>query len=496
MRRAFRWIGIACAAVVALAIAGYALVYALSERILDRKYPVPFSALTIPTDAPSLQEGHRLAIVHSCLRDCHGKAGEGRVMFDDPKIAKVVAPNLPAAVQRYSDSQLAAIIRNGVRPDGRSLVIMPAEAFVAMSDEDVARLIGFLRSMPPLPGPGPHVALGPLGRIGVVAGKFQTAAQRIAASRAPAEATTPEQQLGRYLARTVCAECHGTDLHGDANPDFTSPDLAVVAAYTPETFTGLLRTGTALGGRQVGMMSEQARNNLSQLTDAEIAALYSYLHGLPAAHAAPRPAAAAAAAPQPYIERLEAALLLQSLNAALLSHDSATLTLQGWCDAHHLASPARISAERVYGLEQPPTQAQREQLQVKPTDEVRHRKVRLLCGAAVLSEADNWYVPARLTPEMNRLLDTTDTPFGRAVQALHFQRHTLSADLLWQPLPPGWELESPMAPQAAGELCFPPHVLQHRALLALPDGTPISEVIETYSSNLLAVPRFAHARRC
>jgi cytochrome c553 len=82
------------------------------------------------------------------------------------------------------------------------------------------------------------------------------------------------------MARTVCAECHGTDLHGDANPEFTSPDLAVVAAYTPEAFTRLLRTGVALGERQVGIMSEQARNNLSQLTDEEISALYGYLRGL------------------------------------------------------------------------------------------------------------------------------------------------------------------------------------------------------------------------
>jgi hypothetical protein len=31
---------------------------------------------------------------------------------------------------------------------------------------------------------------------------------------------------------------------------------------------------------------------------------------------------------------------------------------------------------------------------------------------------------------MNHLLETTDTPFGKAVAALHFRRHTLSADLL------------------------------------------------------------------
>jgi hypothetical protein len=39
----------------------------------------------------------------------------------------------------------------------------------------------------------------------------------------------------------------------------------------------------------------------------------------------------------------------------------------------------------------------------------------------------NTCAPARLTTDMNALLDTTDTAFGRAVQALHFRRRTLSA---------------------------------------------------------------------
>ncbi len=197
-----------------------------------------------------------------------------------------------------------------------------------------------------------------------------------------------------------------------------------------------------------------------------------------------------------YVRRLEAALLLQTLNAALLSHDSATITLQHWCDAHRLASPARITAERVRDAAKPVSATQREQLQIPPAEEVRYRKVRLLCGTLVLSEADNWYVPSRLTPQMNRLLDTTDTPFGLVVQPLHFQRHTLSADLLWQPLPASWEMSSPTAAEEAGELCFPHQVLQHRALLRLADGRPISEVVETYTSNVFAIPRFAPTPPC
>jgi hypothetical protein len=106
----------------------------------------------------------------------------------------------------------------------------------------------------------------------------------------------------------------------------------------------------------------------------------------------------------------------------------------------------------------------------------------------VLSEADNWYVPSRLTPEMNRLLDTTDAPFGRVVQALQFQRHTLSSILLWRPLPDGWETNATAAIEGAGVLEIPPKVLEHRAVLELPDGTPFSEVVETYTADVLAFP--------
>jgi hypothetical protein len=192
--------------------------------------------------------------------------------------------------------------------------------------------------------------------------------------------------------------------------------------------------------------------------------------------------------PDSFVARVEALALLQTLNADLLSHDSATLTLEGWCGSHRLASPPAMVAERVAGVDKAATEQQRRELGVSPTDTVRYRRVKLLCGAVVLSEADNWYVPARLTPEMNRLLDTTDTPFGRAVQALHFQRHTLSATLLWQPLPEGWEMNPAASGNSSGKLVAPAGVLQHRAVLTLPDGTPFSEVVETYTGNVLAFP--------
>jgi hypothetical protein len=192
--------------------------------------------------------------------------------------------------------------------------------------------------------------------------------------------------------------------------------------------------------------------------------------------------------PDSLVGRLEALALLESLNADLLAHDSATLTIERWCADHRLADPARIVAERASGANKPASTEVREALDVKPDEPLGYRRVRLKCGDHVLSEANNWYVPARLTPEMNHVLETTDTPFGKAVAALHFRRHTLSADLLWRPLPKGWEMGEASAPKEAGALMIPDHVLEHRAVLSTRDGEPFSEVVETYTGEVLAFP--------
>ena len=192
--------------------------------------------------------------------------------------------------------------------------------------------------------------------------------------------------------------------------------------------------------------------------------------------------------PNSFSGRLEALALLETLNADLLAHDSATLTLERWCGDHKLADPARIVAERVSDAAKPARAEVRAALDVKPDEPLSYRRVRLKCGDHVLSEADNWYVPARLTPEMNHVLETTDTPFGKAVAALHFRRHTLSADLLWRPLPQGWEMGVAPASNEAGALAIPDHVLEHRAVLSTQDGAPFSEVVETYTHEVLAFP--------
>ena len=198
-----------------------------------------------------------------------------------------------------------------------------------------------------------------------------------------------------------------------------------------------------------------------------------------------------------YQSRLEVLALMQGLNATILGSSSATASLQQWCADHHMAAEARISARLMPGAANPPTPEQLQRLQVNSPAETRYRLVQLSCGNKVLSIAENWYVPARLTADMNHQLDNTDTPFGKAVQPLAPFRRTFEVKVLWSPLPQGWELV-PTASRQAGDkvqqpLAIPAELFSHRAILYSKDNLPIAEVSEHYQGTLLDFKRPAAA---
>jgi len=189
------------------------------------------------------------------------------------------------------------------------------------------------------------------------------------------------------------------------------------------------------------------------------------------------------------LSRVEALAVLQTLNANLLSNASATLTLDRWCAAHRLApTGSKIVAKRVQGHDKPADLHIRELLNVGPNEPIVYRHVRLACGDRILSEADNWYVPARLTAEMNEALNTTDISFGRAVRSLNFTRTTLTAKLLWSPLPEGWDTTAALPMADSGPLTLPPFLLEHHAVLKLQNGTPFSALAERYTNDVLDFP--------
>lgn len=153
---------------------------------------------------------------------------------------------------------------------------------------------------------------------------------------------------------------------------------------------------------------------------------------------------------------------MRRLQADLDANPSATAVLQARCD--HAGPPgARIRARQT-----PVTpdiaadRAARQALGADRREPLRHRRVELMCGDRVFSRADNWYLPARLTPGMNRTLETTETPFGVVVTPLRFRRAPIRSERL-----PG------------------PDVLRNRARLVTPEGHAFSLVVETYTDQAL-----------
>jgi cytochrome c553 len=74
---------------------------------------------------------------------------------------------------------------------------------------------------------------------------------------------------------TACTECHGANLQGW--PFLGSPSLAAAAAYSPQNFAHLMRTGFGLGDRDLGLMTEVGKERFSSFTEDEVTAIHAYL---------------------------------------------------------------------------------------------------------------------------------------------------------------------------------------------------------------------------
>ena len=281
-RRVLKCMAIALGAVVALALLAVVTVYVMSARILARTYDVPASAVAVPTDSASMAEGARLARLRGCF-GCHMENLGGGLFVDDPMLARLAAPNLTRAVRQYDLPDLVRILRHGVYPNGRSVIAMPSEMFNGLADSDLGKIIAAIRAAPQTTGQDREFRPGPLGRLGLVLGEFKPAAAMIDHTTSPS-AVPPAEALafGRYLALTICSECHGLDLNGQPGDDQgLPPDLRIAAAYAPDQFVQLMRTGIGLGERELGLMTEVARGRFVHFTDTEIGALHAYLKTLP-----------------------------------------------------------------------------------------------------------------------------------------------------------------------------------------------------------------------
>ena len=277
MRKLLRLLGYGLGVILILLLVFAAWAWFASARVLGRTHEASTERLVQPS-AAQLADAERQARILGCV-SCHGEGLRGRMMFDAGPFAKVWTPNLTELAARASDQQLAQGIRQGIGYDGRALFVMPSPMYQHLSDQETAALIAWIRSLPRTGERVSDIEWGPVGRVILALGRFPSALERAEEfrTRQPFDVGA-DHAAGRRLALTACTECHGADLSGgQPTPNTLAPGLSIVGAYDPAQFRTLLRTGVPPSGRDLGLMSEIARNDTRHLTDEEIAQLYGYL---------------------------------------------------------------------------------------------------------------------------------------------------------------------------------------------------------------------------
>jgi cytochrome c553 len=292
-RRFARIVSLGALALAGLGVAGVGVVYAASEWKLRRAHALPTAAFDIGRLRPDLAEGRRKSQVLGCWAGCHGREGEGG-SIDMDGYYSVSAPTLSSVLPGYTDAELVRLVRYGIKRDGSSALGMISYTFYPLSNQDLADVIAHLRKQPALVAKERHRRVTFRARLGLLAGDWQLAAEQVDPSR-PRWGELPRRdayERGRYLASVTCSECHGVDFRGNRFADNTydgGPSLAVLAAYDEAAFRRLMRTGTGIGGRDLGEMGWVARNGFVHFSDREVADLYTFLRrdqGMPAGNSA------------------------------------------------------------------------------------------------------------------------------------------------------------------------------------------------------------------
>lgn len=228
-----------------------------------------------------------------------GKEGTGHIFAEDGR-PWLVAPNLTSDAEtgngRWTDDMIARAVREGIGHDGRMLhPQMWYAAFHELSDEDVASVVIYVRSIPPIRNPLPQTRI-PFGRRI----NYANIPQPIIGPVPQPDQSDPLKR-GEYLANVAdCAGCHTSWYHPDApmfakifgggnaidgpngtvivSPNITS-DASGINYYTEELFITAMRTGH---------VKARALNPVmpwlwyGKLNDDDLKAVFAYLRAQPA----------------------------------------------------------------------------------------------------------------------------------------------------------------------------------------------------------------------
>jgi hypothetical protein len=227
-----------------------------------------------------------------------GTLGSGQDMnilkgFPGQVFAPNITPDPETGAGAWSDDQLARAIREGVGHDGRALFpFMPYLDLRALSDEDLASIILYLRSLPPIRKQWPITQL-----IFPVKYLIRSVPQPLDKLVPEPDLSTPEKR-GAYLVRIAgCTDCHTPqDAHGQPLPgmDFAggfilagpwgrvasaniTPDASGIPYYDTALFTQVMRTGFVKARRINQIMPWHIHRGM---TDEDLSGMFAYLQTL------------------------------------------------------------------------------------------------------------------------------------------------------------------------------------------------------------------------
>lgn len=301
-------LGTVCAIVV---IAGVGLPAVFGIRPFIGPKARPLTARTFERTPARLERGRYLVTSGQtpCML-CHSpidvSAGELKVKdgmmlagrnWEPDGVPFVTAPNLTPDPETgsgtWTDDQLARAIREGIGHDGRTLFpIMPYQRYREMSDEDLASIVVFLRSVPPVRNPLPPSKVPfPLNRL--INGVPQPVEGPVTA-----DLSTPERR-GRYITQlAVCGDCHtpadaqgnvvaGMDFGGGTTLAFAgiktvasanlTPAVNGIPYYTEALFIETIRTGKVRSRTLSPMMPTRYFRNF---TDQDLKDVFAFLKTL------------------------------------------------------------------------------------------------------------------------------------------------------------------------------------------------------------------------
>ena len=283
-----RRVTIGAGAFAALVLVLVGAVYGMSASAVGDGHAV--AAHPIDASMGDAAQGARLTVMYGCA-DCHTPDLGGKVLMDGMPFARVPAPNLTAGAPggAFTDEEFERAVRHGIGRDGRKLFVMPSAEYTYLSDQDIADILAWIRSLPAVERELPPRTFGPVGRTMVALDKVPFQSDLIAADPDAKHLDRPSaddpMQLGYYYTR-LCMGCHGVDLTGaepiepGAPPGPNLTPAGNLRNWSLEDFRAVFATGRTPEGRQLNPAMPWAVIGTAQ--PHEIEAIWTYLQSLPA----------------------------------------------------------------------------------------------------------------------------------------------------------------------------------------------------------------------